>query len=146
MGTKSKDLLLIRASCVLNIVVGFTLALVPTRAFLFSGVAPSGLTTGFAICVRSLMTSLMSYDIAILYTTINIMQIMGIMIANPMLAALFRLGFQWGREWTELLFAMAGLLYIGALCIISRVKVDDEASPGLLELDEEFNLNMDILI
>jgi len=139
MNPKLKDLWLARASGLLQIIGGFTVALAPTSAVLFGGVAFSGLAAGYGICARSLMTSLLSHNIAMLYTTINILEVLGIFIASPLLAALFRLGLQWGGAWTGLPFLMAGLLYTGALFIIGWIKVDDtsialpEASAESLE-------------
>ncbi|KAK0649758.1 major facilitator superfamily domain-containing protein [Cercophora newfieldiana] len=130
LGPRNKDLLLTKASAVLQIVGGFTVALAATPAALISGVAISGLATGYSIFVRSLMTSLMVNDIGILYTVISIQEALGIFIANPLLSVLFRRGIDLGGRWVGLPFVMAALLYTAALCIIAWIRVDEAGEGG----------------
>ncbi len=102
------------------------MAFAPTPAILISGVALSGLTAGYGVCMRSLMTSLISNDIAMLYTMISMFEILGTIAANPLLSAAFRMGLRLGGVWIGLPYMIAGLLYIGALCLILCVRINDE--------------------
>ena len=130
LGPRRKDLWLTRASGVLQIIGGFTVALATTPAGLIGGVGISGLAAGYSIFARSLMTSLMVNDIAILYTVMSIQETLGIFIANPLLSALFRWGIDLGGSWVGLPFMMAAMLYTTALCIIGWIKVDDCGEGG----------------
>lgn len=130
LGPRKKDLWLTRASGVLQIIGGFTVALATTPAGLIGGVGITGLASGYSIFARSLMTSLMVSDIAALYTVMSIQESLGIFIANPLLSALFRWGIDLGGGWVGLPFMMAAVLYTTALCIIGWIKVDDCGEEG----------------
>jgi hypothetical protein len=125
--SQSKDLWRARISGTLQAIGGFTVALATTPAGLISGVVISGLAFGYAVFVRSLMNSMMKHDIATLYPMISLLEILGILIANPLLSALFRQGLHLGGNWIGLHFIMAGLLlYTVALCIIAWIRVDND--------------------
>ena len=129
-GPRQKDLLLTRVSGTLQIIGGFAVALATTPGGLISGVGITGLAGGYAIFAKSLMTSLMGKDIAILYTVMSIQVSLGVFIANPLLSALFRRGIDLGGMWMGLPFMMAAVLYTIALCVIGWIKVDDDSGEG----------------
>jgi hypothetical protein len=86
---QNKDPWLAGGSGLLQIVGAFTVALAVTPPGVIAGVAISGLATGYNILVRSLVTSMMVNDITTLYTMISILEILGMRIADPLLAAMF---------------------------------------------------------
>ncbi|KAH8649270.1 major facilitator superfamily domain-containing protein [Xylariales sp. PMI_506] len=127
---QAKDLWLIRTSGLLRAAGSFMVGLAPTPALLAAGTCVSSLSAGYMVHMRALMTSMMPHDIAMLYSVISLLETVGILIANPIMAASFRVGMDWGGSWIGLPFIIAGLLYITALVIIGGVKPNDGSRPS----------------
>lgn len=128
MSARRKDLWIVKLSGALQVAASVAVAFAPSPAVLISGVALSGLTAGYGVCMRSLMTSLLSNDIAMLYTLIGMFEILGTIAANPLLSASFRMGLKLGGVWFGLPYMIAGLLYTFAFCLIACMRISDYES------------------
>ncbi|KAK3939792.1 efflux pump ustT [Diplogelasinospora grovesii] len=125
LGPRSKDLWLARASILLQVVGAFVTGLAHTPPLLILGIVISALGFGYNLLVRGLMTSLLSHDIALLFSLIGFLETAGTVIATPLLTFAFRVGLDWGDSWLGLPFITAGVLFIGATAIVGSVSVGE---------------------
>ncbi|KAL1901615.1 hypothetical protein Cpir12675_000305 [Ceratocystis pirilliformis] len=127
VGPRTKDLILARVSIVFKIIGICVVARASHSVFLFGGVALSACGFGYSIFVRGLMTSMVPHNNAVLYSVIGFLESIGILLASPVMGALYRLGLKRGGPWIGLPFLLAAGLYVGALIIVSNIGVDEEA-------------------
>ncbi|KAF7720138.1 Uncharacterized protein PECH_001148 [Penicillium ucsense] len=116
-------------------VLGFGLiGLAPLPPFLILGVITLSLSTAFGITARSLVTSLVAPDhVGTLYSAITISQSIGILVAGPLFAYLFRTGLHLGGGWMGLPFVQAGLLSFIATVAVACVRVPSPTCPAVEE-------------
>ncbi|KAJ5490775.1 hypothetical protein N7539_002342 [Penicillium diatomitis] len=116
-------------------VLGFGLiGLAPLPPFLILGVITLSLSTAFSITARSLVTSLVAPDhVGTLYSAITISQSIGILVAGPLFAYLFRTGLHLGGGWMGLPFVQAGLLSFIATVAVTCVRVPSPTCPAVEE-------------
>ncbi|KAJ5648884.1 uncharacterized protein N7484_002607 [Penicillium longicatenatum] len=114
-------------------IVGFTLiGLAPNPGLLITGVVMVSFSGGFNVSTRSLATSLVLPDhVGTLYSALAISQSIGMLIAGPLFAYLFRLGMHLGNGWMGLPFLQAGLCFAFAAAALLRIRAgrsmqDDE--------------------
>jgi MFS family permease len=117
------------------------MGLAPVPTLLICGLVILSLGSAFLITARSLATSLVPPDhVGTLYSAIAISQSLGILVAGPLFAYLFRIGLHLGGAWLGLPFLQAGLLYVIATVAIWCIRVpraaedeNEEAEPLLSE-------------
>ncbi|KAL5614413.1 hypothetical protein BROUX41_004518 [Berkeleyomyces rouxiae] len=126
VGPRTKDLILARVSMVFKIIGICVVARASQSVFLFGGVALSAFGFGYSIFVRGLMTSMVPHNNAVLYSVIGFLESIGIVLASPVMGALYRLGLKMGGSWVGLPFLLAAGLYVGALVIVSNIGVSEE--------------------
>jgi hypothetical protein len=71
------------------------------------------------------MTSLMSRDIAVLYTAIAWLETVGTMAVNPLLAASFRKGIEIGGGWIGLPYYVAAALFSCAAVTVASLTIKE---------------------
>lgn len=138
---QAKDLWLARASILVQVMGCLIIGLADTPAVLIPGVALQALGTGFHPLVRGIVTNLLvarsrgddgdhngssaasegNQVVGLLYSVIAFIETTGTMVANPLLAAAFRVGLEWGGSWVGLPFLLAAVLFAGALVIVGFV-------------------------
>lgn len=123
-------------------IIGFlAIGLAPVPALLICGLVILSLGSAFLITARSLVTGLVPPDhVGTLYSAIAISQSLGILIAGPLFAYLFRIGLHLGGAWMGLPFLQAGLFYVIATLAMWCIRVpratqdeNEEAEPLLSE-------------
>jgi MFS family permease len=119
-------------------IIGFlAMGLAPVPALLVCSLVILSLGSAFLITARSLATSLVPPDqVGTLYSAIAISQSIGIVIAGPLFAYLFRIGLHFGGAWMGLPFLQAGLFYVVATIAMWCIRVpraeqdeDEETEP-----------------
>ncbi|EPS25160.1 hypothetical protein PDE_00091 [Penicillium oxalicum 114-2] len=118
--------------------VGFlAVGLAPFPPLLVIGVVALSLSSAFPITARSLATSLVPPDhVGTLYSAITISQSIGILVAGPLFAYLFRIGLHLGGAWMGMPFLQAGLLAIIATVAVACVHVP-AATCAAIEEEEQ---------
>jgi len=106
-------------------IIGFTLlGLAPSPGILITGLVIISFSGAFSISTRSLATSLVLPDhVGTLYSALAISQSIGMFIAGPLFAYLFRLGMHLGNNWMGLPFLQAALCFMFATAAIWRIRV-----------------------
>ncbi len=78
----------------------------------------------YTATMHSLLALLAPQDtVATLFSVMGVMRCLGMMIAGPSMAAAFRIGLNWGKNWVGLPFVVAGMLMSIAAVIVMRVPV-----------------------
>ncbi|KAJ5450750.1 uncharacterized protein N7458_007199, partial [Penicillium daleae] len=138
---KHRDHRLSQGSGLISIIGFLAMGLAPVPTLLICGLVILSLGSAFLITARSLATSLVPPDhVGTLYSAIAISQSLGILVAGPLFAYLFRIGLHLGGAWLGLPFLQAGLLYVIATVAIWCIRVpraaqdeNEEAEPLLSE-------------
>lgn len=106
-------------------ILGFTLiGLAPSPAILITGLVMVACSGGFAVSTRSLATSLVLPDhVGTLYSALAISQSIGVFIAGPLFAYLFRIGMHLGNGWMGLPFLQAGVCFAFATAAVWRIRI-----------------------
>lgn len=106
-------------------IIGYTLiGLAPNPGILIAGVVMVSCSGSFSVCTRSLATSLVLPDhVGTLYSALAISQSIGIFIAGPLFAYLFRLGMHLGNSWTGLPFLQAAVCFAFATAALWRIQI-----------------------
>ncbi|KAJ5614803.1 hypothetical protein N7528_008457 [Penicillium herquei] len=112
-------------------VVGFLIVgLAPTTGLLIFGLVVVAMGAAFGVNTRSLATALVVPDhVGTLYSTFAISQSMGVCVAGPLFAYLFKWGMHLGNAWLGLPFLQAGLFFVLATVAVWRIRVD-QSLPG----------------
>ncbi|KAF2839659.1 major facilitator superfamily MFS-1, partial [Patellaria atrata CBS 101060] len=107
-----KDLILSRASALIMALGFLTTASAPNVPLFLVACAIYNLGGGLMFLLRSLLTSLVEpHHVGRLYTTLGVIENVGLIVGAPLLAELFRIGVKWGGNWIGLPFlACAGLV------------------------------------
>jgi hypothetical protein len=93
-------------------------------AILITGLVAVALGSPLHLTARSLITSLvLPNQVGVLYTSLAVVQSVGILIAGPLLANTFRWGMRLGDTWLGLPFLAASVMYLLAFLLISGVNL-----------------------
>jgi MFS family permease len=137
---KHRDHRLSQGSGLVSIIGFLLMGFAPVPALLICGLVVLSLGSAFLITARSLATGLVPPDqVGTLYSAIAISQSLGILIAGPLFAYLFRIGLHFGGAWMGLPFLQAGLFYVIATVAMWCIRVpratqdENEAEPLLSE-------------
>ncbi|KAM4066384.1 major facilitator superfamily protein [Hirsutella rhossiliensis] len=124
LGPMIKDLWIARASIFALIAGSFGIGLSSTSPMLMGSLMVYGLGSGYGAAMRGLLSQVAgNKHVGALYTTMSVVENMGMLIAGPLLAATFRVGLGWGTAWTGLPFFAAGILLAFAGVIVSGVRL-----------------------
>lgn len=120
----AKDLWLSRGTALLLTLGTLMMFLAPTPAVLIVGIAAYALGSPLYIAARSLVTFLvLPNQIGVLYTFLATIQSLGMLVAGPLLAYVFRWGMQLGDPWLGLPFLAASVMYLAVLLLICAVNL-----------------------
>lgn len=115
-----------RGSILVLIGGAFGIGLATTPPSLIIGLSLFSLGSGFNLSARSLLATVASgHHVAMLYTTVTFVEVAGLFVASPALAAFFRIGLKWGGFWVGLPFLSAGCLFTLAAVIFIGVSFSD---------------------
>lgn len=126
---RRKDLYLARASALAMCAGWWLVASAPNVPMFIIAIFVAMLGSGFALLVRSFMTSLVEpHNVAKLYTLISVIDTLGLMLAGPLLAGLFNTGLELGGAGLGLPFWFTGGLFalIALLLFVVRIRNADE--------------------
>ncbi|KAJ6031687.1 hypothetical protein N7540_002419 [Penicillium herquei] len=127
---KYRDLWLSKITGILSVVGFLLVGLAPTTALLIFGLVIVAMGGAFGVNTRSLATALVLPDhVGTLYSTFAISQSMGVCIAGPLFAYLFKWGMHLGNAWLGLPFLQAGLFFAVATAAVWIIRVD-KSLPG----------------
>lgn len=97
------------------------------------------------LTARSLITSLVLPDqVGVLYTSLAVVQSVGILIAGPLFANTFRWGMKLGETWLGLPFFAASVMYLLAFLLINGV--DLSRRPQIDSIESVDGGNEDVLV
>ncbi|CAG8907285.1 unnamed protein product [Penicillium egyptiacum] len=131
---KYRDHLMSKWSGVLSIIGFAAIFLAPTPAILISGQVILSIGSSFLVTTRSLVTALALPDhVGTLYSAIAIAQSVGVLVAGPLFASLFRLGMHLGDAWMGLPFLQASLFFALAVTAVWRIRL----APPARAINEE---------
>ena len=136
---KHRDYRLSQGSGILSIIGFAAMGLAPAPVLLICGLVILSLGSAFTITARSLVTSLVPPDhVGTLYSAIGISQAVGMFVAGPLFAYLFKLGMHLGNAWMGMPFLQAALFYLVATVAVWRVRIsrssrDEEQEPLVSE-------------
>lgn len=126
-----KDLWIARASIAALVAGSFGIGLSFTSSMLMGSLLVYGLGSGYGAAMRALLSQVAgNKHVGALYTTMSVVENVGMLIAGPLLAAAFRVGLAWGPAWTGLPFLAAGILLAFAGVIVSAVRLGDDDGTG----------------
>lgn len=106
-------------------IIGFALlGLAPSPGILITALVIVSFSGGFSVATRSLATSLVRPDhVGTLYSALAISQSIGVFIAGPLFAYLFRFGMHLGNSWMGLPFLQAAVCFAFATAAIWRIQI-----------------------
>lgn len=132
-----KDLYLVRVSLGF-IVVGWTMVgFSPNIPIVAISLAISALGQGFALLLRSFLTSLVpAHHIARVYSIISIVDTIGIMAGSPLLAGLFKRGLALGGAWIGLPFYFTALIGFMFFLLLLGIRLR-KSEEGYVSVDED---------
>ena len=134
---KHRDSLQSKITGILSVVGFMLMGLAAQPGILIFGLVIGALGSAFMVSTRSLATALVLPDhVGTLYSAFAIFQSIGIFVAGPLLANLFRLGLQLGGTWMGLPFLQTGLFFAIATAAVWKTQVD-RSLPGEDERVEE---------
>ncbi|KUL91414.1 hypothetical protein ZTR_01496 [Talaromyces verruculosus] len=120
----SKDLWLSRGTAFLLTIGMLLMFSAPAPAILIIGLVAVALGSPLHLTARSLITSLvLPNQVGVLYTSLAVVQSVGILIAGPLLANTFRWGMKLGDTWLGLPFLAAAVMYLLSFLLISVVNL-----------------------
>ncbi|KAK3180627.1 hypothetical protein K4F52_007977 [Lecanicillium sp. MT-2017a] len=114
----------------------FGIAAASSAALLVPFLALFALDDVYMATMHSLLALLAPQDaVATLFSVMGVLRALGMMIAGPSMAAAFRIGLNWGKEWVGLPFVVAGALMSIAAVIVLQVPVraTDQSSPDSVD-------------
>ncbi|KAK2600216.1 hypothetical protein QQS21_005012 [Conoideocrella luteorostrata] len=127
-----RDLLLSRYCILITVVSTFGIGTTSSATVLYALLVPFSLIEGYSAAIKTLLTQLTNDgETAILFSTIAVLENIGLLLAGPGFAAAFRLGLQWGEGWSGLPLLLAALVFSVATIIVFSVKLDAEDVPTL---------------
>jgi len=117
--TQYKDLILMKASIMFLIVGSLGMGISPSIFLMISSLLVQTLGAGFVFLTRSLMTPMVRRDqVARLYTIIEIMEAIGMILTGPILASFFNWGLELGGPWIGLPWiVICGLFCVTAVAV-----------------------------
>lgn len=131
---KYRDHVMSKWSGVLSIIGFAAISLAPTPAILINGQIILSTGSSFLVTTRSLATALVLPDhVSTLYAAIAIAQSVGVLVAGPLFASLFRLGKHIGDAWMGLPFLQASLCFAMAVIAVWRIQL----APSVRGANEE---------
>ncbi|OQE68834.1 hypothetical protein PENNAL_c0144G05224, partial [Penicillium nalgiovense] len=131
---KYRDHVMSKWSGVLSIIGFAAISLAPTPAILINGQIILSTGSSFLVTTRSLATALVLPDhVSTLYAAIAIAQSVGVLVAGPLFASLFRLGMHIGDAWMGLPFLQASLCFAMAVIAVWRIQL----APSVRGANEE---------
>ncbi|KAJ5535655.1 hypothetical protein N7513_008841, partial [Penicillium frequentans] len=106
-------------------IIGFALlGLASSPGILITALVIVSFSGGFSVATRSLATSLVRPDhVGTLYSALAISQSIGMFIAGPLFAYLFRFGMHLGNSWMGLPFLQAAVCFAFATAAIWRIRI-----------------------
>lgn len=120
---RAKDLRLAQLSALFTAAGCMLIGLASTLPLLSVAMVTFSLGAGYTFMIRGLMTSLVGgKDIALLYSTIAVMDSLSIIVGLPMFSWLFKVGMGWGAAWVGLPFLVAGVILLGAAGFVGVVR------------------------
>ncbi|KAH8820175.1 putative MFS transporter [Xylogone sp. PMI_703] len=124
MSSGQKDLLLTKASITSLLIGTLGMGLSPNIAVMILSLTVQTLGAGFTYTTRSLITVMVQQDqTARLYTMIEIIQAIGMVVASPVMTTSFRWGLELGGAWQGLAWMIAAGLFGLAAGLIWSVKL-----------------------
>lgn len=122
----AKDVWMARGSIIVLILGAFVIGLAASPAWLVVGLVLFALGSGFSASAKSLLAAVAKgHDVGMLYTTVSFVEMSGLLIASPLLAASFRIGMELGGGWVGLPFIAAGGLFTLAAVIMMGMSFSD---------------------
>ncbi|RAO65443.1 uncharacterized protein BHQ10_001455 [Talaromyces amestolkiae] len=119
-----KDLWLSRGTALLLTIGTLLMFSAPSPAILIIGLVAVALGSPLPLTARSLITSLvLPNQVGVLYTSLAVVQSVGILIAGPLLANTFRWGMKLGDTWLGLPFLAASGMFLLSFLLISSVNL-----------------------
>jgi len=112
MTSMAKDLWLARISGIVQTLGALLVALSVNGSMLMASLVVFAGGGGLAPLVRSLANALVEeHHVGILNSLVGFLDMIGIMVAGPILAAAMKLGFEWGGAWIGLPFMVSAFLF-----------------------------------
>lgn len=125
---KYRDHEMSKWSGILSIIGFAAIFLAPKPAILVGGQIILSIGSSFLVTTRSLATALVLPDhVGTLYSVIAIAQSVGMLVAGPLFANLFRLGMHLGNAWMGLPFLQASLFFVMAVAAIWQIRLGTPA-------------------
>lgn len=116
----SKDMILAKSSLIFMVIGYSGIGLAATSGLLITFVAVASLSKGHEYIMRSLLAqSAGEANVAVVFTTMSVLESCGSIVSGPLLAASFRFGLRQGEFWIGFPFFMAALLVFTGLCLVS---------------------------
>ncbi|OKL60951.1 hypothetical protein UA08_03240 [Talaromyces atroroseus] len=136
----TKDLWLSRGMAFLLTIGMLLMFFAPVPAILIAGLVAVALGSPLHLTARSSLTSLiLPNQVGVLYTSLAVVQSVGILMAGPLLANTFRWGMKLGNTWLGLPFLAASVMYLLAFLLISGVNLSRR--PQIHSLQEDNGRN-----
>lgn len=133
MAGVAKDLWLARWSGVIQIVGSLTLAAAVNGALFSVGLVWYALASGMVPLIRSLLNTLVEeHHVGTVNSLIGFMEMVGMIVAGPLLSKSFSVGLNLGGAWIGLPFFTSGLLFVlsTAMLCIFRLPNGQRSSGG----------------
>lgn len=122
--SRKKDLILTKVSVVSLMIGTLGIGLSPHVALMIFFLVVQTLGAGFVYTTRSLVTTMIQRDqTARLYTVIEIIQALGMILASPTMTTFFKWGLDLGGFWTGLAWMLATGLFGVVAVVLWRVEV-----------------------
>lgn len=124
MSATAKDLWLARVSGVVQTAGALLVAFSVSGAMLMASLVVFACGGGLPALVRSLANALVEeHHVGILNSLVGFLDMVGIMVAGPVLAAALRVGFAWGGVWMGLPFMVSGFLFAISTAIVWAFRI-----------------------
>ncbi|KAJ5682954.1 hypothetical protein N7462_006119 [Penicillium macrosclerotiorum] len=121
---KLRDRSMSQGSGIFSIIGFLAVGFAPVPSLLICGMVFMSMGSAFHITLRSLGTGLVSpVHVGTLYSAMTISISLGLFIAGPLFAYLFRLGMHFGGPWMGLPFLQGGLFFVMAVVAVSYIRV-----------------------
>ncbi|KAJ9211946.1 hypothetical protein DTO166G4_6474 [Paecilomyces variotii] len=122
--SRQKDLILTKSSIVCLLVGTLGIGLSPTAPLMITCLVIQTLGQGFVYATRSIITTMIQRDqTARLYTIIEIIQALGMILASPIITAFFQWGLKLGGFWVGLAWMVGTILFVIVAWAIWSVKL-----------------------
>ncbi|KAK5998271.1 Putative NADP-dependent oxidoreductase YfmJ [Cladobotryum mycophilum] len=135
-----KDLWFARAIILAMVLGAFGMALASTSLPFMASVVLFSVGTSYNLVCRSLLSAIsQGQHIAMLYTAIGFLETGGALIAGPFLAAMYRIGLNWGGVWLGLPFISAGIMFAFAGVVLGVVRFREAGDESATSEQQEGN-------